>query len=133
MRSGRPAVSLPDFGQGLASSEGDAKRFHACLAVHYLALGKDELMSGRHHWVAISLGLVSSDNTVYPSMAEAVRDQHGDANTYAYFRLPPVCPSVRECASLLGYFRRRYDAGWRPDGVHEGAELILPTRLEALN
>lgn len=121
----------PGYGKGLASTSDDAKRMYDAVVLHYHAMSIAEIMTGR--WVAIRLHDGGSDNTAYESHAEAVNHQLGvDRNRYLYFRLPPVVPSARECASILGYARRCYDAGYRPAGAHEGAALILPNLVEDL-
>ena len=119
----------PGYGTGLAVEYDTAKRMYDAVSLHYHALSMDEIMARR--FVAIRLSDGGSDNTAYESRQAAINHQLGtDRNRYAYFQLPPACPSVRECATLMGYFRRCYDAGYRPDTSHEGADLIIPNRIE---
>jgi hypothetical protein len=122
-------VSDPAYSTGLASDHDDAKRMHDAVTLHYHALSTVEIMAGRH--IAIRLSDGGSDNTAYDTRQQAIDHQLGvDRNRYLYWKLTPQAPSRRECATILGYARRCYDAGYRPDTAHEGAALIVPNRIE---
>lgn len=109
-----------------------AKRFRDMLWIHQSMLTKDEILAKRY--MAVSLFDGSSDGTVYDTRDDAVKEQrsHVDGNRVVYFRIPLERISDRVTDSLLWYARRAYDAGYRPVGSDERAELHVPTRWEAL-
>lgn len=113
------------------TEEDSAKRMHAAMGLHYMALTTEEILQRR--FIAIRLADGGSDNTVYDTRAEAIRHQtFGDQNRYLYLVLPLDRPPVEACDTLLWYGRRAYDAGYRPATSHEGAGLLLPLRQENL-
>jgi hypothetical protein len=125
-------MTEPGYGTGLAVEYDAARRAFDAIQLHYQVIGTDELMTAKRY-VAIRLSDGGSDNTAYDSQDAAIRHQLvPDPNRVWYFRLPPMCPSMREVATLLGYMRRCYDAGYRPAGAHAGPEIILPNRREML-
>lgn len=111
------------------TEEDSAKRMHAALGLHYMALSTEELLLKR--FAAIRLSDGGSDNTAYETRAEAIRFQTwGDQNRYLYLVIPLERPPVEACDTLLWYGRRAYDAGYRPATGHEGAGLKLPLLVE---
>lgn len=122
--SERPARRTKDMDAG--------KRFRDALALHQTVLSRDEILAKRY--MAVSLFDGSSDGTVYDTRDDAVRAQrsHIDGNRVLYFRIPLERLPVIACESILWYARKAYDAGYRPVGVSERAELHIPTRWEAL-
>lgn len=115
------------------TSEMAARRFHDALRLHYTVLSLEEIAAGR--FMAIQLADGWSNNSIYDTHAQAVSSvKVDDANRYLYFRIPPPPgPPAAGCDVMLWYAQKRYDAGYRPAGVHEGTELIMPTRVEDLS
>lgn len=121
----------PPVNRPWQTEEASARRFHDALQLHYTVLSWEEIAAGRV--MAIQLGDGSSDNTAYESHTAAVASVRiADPNRYLYFTIPPDRPPVEACDAILMYARRLYDNGYRPAGAHEGAQLIMPTRREAL-
>jgi len=104
-----------------------AKRMRDTLALHQVALSKDELIAGRY--VAIRLSDGGSDGVAYESRAAAVEHQKHNMSRCGYFRIPLERLNEHVCDSLLNYVRGVYDAGHREDPAHS---LILPTQVEHL-
>jgi len=104
-----------------------ARRMADALAVHQMALTRDEILAGRY--VAIRLADGGSDLTAYDSHAAAVRAHQNSPSRMLYFQIPLERLPPEECDVLLWYQRGVYDAGFRADPSHA---LILPTRNEDL-
>lgn len=105
-----------------------AKRFRDTIALHQVALTKDELIAKR--FVAIALSDGSSDNTAYETRDAAMRHQKGHPALYLYFQIPMERLNEYICDSILWYVRGVYDAGYRPR-LGE-AELIIPNNVEEI-
>ncbi len=85
-------------------------------------------------YVAIRLSDGGWDRVLYDTRDEALQHQSGDRNLYAYLPLRPDIFSPRVCDSLLWYWRRVYDGGYRPDGTHEGITIArVPNSIEVVN
>ena len=84
-------------------------------------------------YIAIRLSDGGWDRTLYHSRTAALRHQTGNRNQYFYLPVPPVTWSARTCDSLLFYWRRIYEGGYRPDGTHEGIVIARqPNSIEVL-
>ena len=94
-----------------------ARRFADTIALHQLALTKDELLRGR--FVAIRLADGGSDGVVYDTRAEAIRAQQNSPSRCAYFQIPLERLSAATCDSILWYVRAVYDSGNREDPAHQ--------------
>lgn len=102
-----------------------AKRLADTVALHQVALSRDELLAGRY--IAVRLSDGGSDGVVYDTPAEAVAHQRHNASRCIYPRLPLERWSAQVCDVLLMYGRRAYDNGHRADPA---AQLWIPTQEE---
>lgn len=92
-----------------------------------------KMATGERDFIAVNLGTGGWDRELYPSRDVALKHQMGDRNQYAYIPVPPAPWSPRSCDTLLWYWRRVYDNGYRPDGVHEGIVIArTPNAVEYL-
>lgn len=107
-----------------------AKRMSDALLLHQTVLSRDELLRGRY--IAIALADGATDGTAYDTRADAIAAQKSDANRFIYMRIPMERLGPRTCDPLLFYGRRKYDAGYRPAGLHSRSELYIPSRTELL-
>lgn len=107
------------------TGEAAAKRMAELVALHQLALSKDELIAGRY--IAVRLADGSSDGVAYDTRAQAIEHQRNSPSRCAYFRIPLERWSARTCDVLLWYVRKTYDAGNREDPAHA---LIIPNTIE---
>lgn len=91
----------------------------------------DAIIEGR--FIAVHLEDCQCDGVVYDKRDDAVNHVSRNPNQYMYIQLTLDLPwSHIVCDSLLWYWRGVYAQGYRPAGSHEGADLILPIRNEAL-
>lgn len=86
-----------------------AKRFSGEMAMHVAA-------GMLRRWMAVRLSDGGSDGTAYERLSEAMRHQlHPTQCCYVRVAASPIPPN--EADAVLGYYRRAYDNGWRPDEV----------------
>lgn len=89
-----------------------AQRARDTIALHQLALSKEQILS-RRCWVAIRLSDGGSDNTVYDTREDAVKHQLYETQC-GYLPVPLERTSEYVMDSLLWYWERMYAAGVRP-------------------
>lgn len=104
-----------------------AKRMADSIALHQVALTRDELIAGRY--VAVRLADGGSDGVAYDTRTEAIEHQRNSPSRCAYFRVPLERWNAQTCDVLLWYVRGCYDSGFREDPAHQ---LVIPSRVEAL-
>ncbi len=102
-----------------------AHRMADVIALHQLALTKDELIARR--FVAIRLADGSSDGVAYETREAAMRAQTNSPSRCAYFQVPLERFSAATCDSLLWYVRGCYDSGFREDPAQQ---LIISNQVE---
>jgi hypothetical protein len=84
-----------------------AKRFSDGMALHCAA-------GSYGRWMAVRLSDGGTDGIPYELLADAMRHQlHPTQCLYVRVALAPIPP--QEADAVLGYYRRAYDHGWRPD------------------
>lgn len=105
-----------------------AKRFMHALNLHRTVLSNDEIIAKR--WMAVRLIDGSSDGQVYDTWQDAAKHQLSPERCQ-YFKIPLERLSVNACDSLLWYWRKVYDAGWRPD-VDTPLLLMTPNQIEII-
>jgi hypothetical protein len=102
-----------------------ARRMADVIALHQLALSKDELLAGRY--VAIRLADGGSDGVAYDTRAAAIEAQSNAPSRCGYFQVPLERFSAATCDSLLWYVRGCYDSGFRED---PSQQLIISNQVE---
>lgn len=106
-----------------------SKRISDVHNLHLLAGEGYRAVTGRNPHIglvfACRLADGTSDNVLYPSLAEAVRHQHHDENWFAFLRVTPGGMSVCAAASLLRIHRQVYDNGGRMSGTSV-PRVIIP-------
>ncbi len=77
---------------------------------------------------AVALADGRSDNTLYPSMAVAVRHQRHNEAWRAFLRVTPGGMSVCDAESILRTHRLFFEAGWTlPDASDpDGGRVVIP-------
>lgn len=117
-----PPPGSPEFDAAIEAG----KRFRDALAIHQVALTRDEIIAKRYMAVRLIDG--SSDMTAYETREDAVTHQlHPDVALY--FPIPFERLNELTCAVLLCYARRVYDNGYRPSTM---PELFMPKRQERM-
>jgi hypothetical protein len=92
-----------------------------------------KMQANQRDFIAVNLGTGGWDRTLYDTRDDALRHQAGDRNQYAYIPVPPHALSDRTCDTLLFYWRRVYEGGYRPDGAHKGIWIARdPNSVEVL-
>ena len=102
-----------------------AKRFADTVALHQLALTKDEILARR--FIAVRLADGGTDGVVYDSRESAIRAQTNSPSRCGYFQIPLERWSVETCDTLLWYVRATYDGGHREDPAHQ---LVISNQIE---
>jgi hypothetical protein len=104
-----------------------AARFRDTVALHQVALDKQQLLS-RRCWIAIRLSDGGSDNTVYDSREDAIHHQLFPTQC-GYLPVPFERISEYVCDTLLWYWEKMYDAGHKPlDNSH----VIIPGTFDGM-
>ena len=109
---------------GKLRNEYAAKKVRDTIALHQVALDRDEILRGRYIAVKIIDG--GSDNTAYDTRDDAYR-HHLYSTDYAYLQIPLERWSEYVCDWALWYTATRYKAGFKPE---PHLALIMPLRME---